>query len=165
MMKSKFITVAAACLIAGCMGLAGCSSNGSSGASSNDGSSSNEAQQATQAQNDSDYEVTIDGCEITTDYAGKKAAVVTYTWTNNSDKDNSFMVAISADAFQNGTQLGSAIVSDIDAQATMNKIKPGITQTVQEAYELADDSDITVECSELISFNDELLAEAVFQVA
>lgn len=161
-MKKRIIAaIVAGVLVAG-LGVAGCSSKGSSNSSSE---SSQEAQQASQKQSDSDYAVSIDRCEIGTDYAGKKAAIVTYTWTNDSDKATSFMVAINAKAFQNGVQLDSAIGSNIDSQDRLNDIKPGVSQTVQEAYVLDDDSDVTIECSELISFSDELLAEATFKVA
>lgn len=162
-MKKKVVNRILVGMLVGCVGLFGCTSQGNTAGSSTEKGAS-EAQQATDVRGDSDYELSIDGCEITNDYAGKKAAVVTYTWKNNSEKDTSFMVAISDKAFQNGIQLDSAIVNDIDSQASMNNIKPGVEQTVKKAYELDDDSDMTVECSELISFSDELLAEAVFQV-
>ena len=62
-------------------------------------------------------------------------------------------------------QLDSAIVNDIDSQSTMNEIKPGATTTVQWAYLLDDQSDVSVECTELISFSDAVLAEKTFSVA
>ena len=110
----------------------------------------------------SKYAVTIDSWEAGTDYKGANAAIVTYTFTNNSDDATSFMVAISAKAFQNGVQLESAIVTDIDSQDIMKEIQPGATITVQRGYLLDDNSEITVQCSELISFNDAILAEQSF---
>ena len=49
-----------------------------------------EQSEATQAA----YGVTIDGCRVTEDYQGNPAAVVTYTFTNNSDEATSPAVAV-----------------------------------------------------------------------
>lgn len=117
------------------------------------------------AESSSAYAVTIDDCAVTSDYEGKSAIVVTYTFTNNSEDAQSFLSAISAKCFQNGVQLDIAMVSDIDSQSTLSEIKPGASVTVQEAYVLDDQSEVTVECSELISFNDDILAERTFSVA
>lgn len=114
---------------------------------------------------DSKYGVTIDSSQVGTDYDGKPAIVVTYTFTNNSDKATSFMVAVSAKAFQNGVELGDALVVDgVDSQPLMSDIKPGATITVQDAYLLADQSEVTVEVSELFSLSDDLIATQVFTV-
>ena len=76
-----------------------------------------------------------------------------------------FFTAVSAKAFQNGVQLDTAIVSDIDSQSSMNEIKPGATTTVQQAYLLDEQSQVSVECTELISLDDTVLAEKTFDVA
>lgn len=112
---------------------------------------------------DAEYKVSIDGAEKTTDYKGQSAILVTYTWTNNSGSDQIFSVALNAQCFQNGVQLDSAVVSG-QGSDSMKDIKPGATQTVQKAYELADSSPVTVEVSEMFSWNDEILAEATFEV-
>lgn len=115
------------------------------------------------------FEVSIDDCTVTSDYAGSPAIVVTYTWTNNSDKDQMFDVAISDKAYQNGIELGFATISSSDATfdmtASMKEIKPGTTQTVQQAFLLDDESDVKVECAELFNLDDEVLAEKTFAVA
>ncbi|WP_172623334.1 DUF5067 domain-containing protein [Arabiibacter massiliensis] len=111
------------------------------------------------------YAVSIDDCQVTQDYSGAPAIVVTYTFANNSDKPQSFIVAVSAKAFQNGVQLDTGIVQDIDAQSSMNEVKPGATATVQMAYALDDQSDVSVECTELISMDDAVLAQKTFSVA
>lgn len=165
----KIIAIVASAALVGCLALVGCSgSSKSSSSSSSAEGAANEAAPASQAsseQSDAKYAVTIDDCQVTTDYSGKSAIVVTYTFTNNSDKATSFMVAIDDAAFQNGVELDTAIVSDIDSQSSMSDIKPGATTTVQQAFLLDDTSDVTVECTELISFNDEVLAEKTFSVA
>ncbi len=113
-----------------------------------------------------DYVVTIDSATQTTDYEGKPALVVNYTFTNNSEKDASFLVATSAKAFQDGVELDLAIVSDgsVDSGSTMNDVKPGATTTAQLAYSLTSTSEVTVEVSELFSFDDTLLATKSFTV-
>ena len=113
----------------------------------------------------SKYVVTIDGSTVTTDYEGKPAIIVDYTFTNNSDDATSFAVACSQKAFQNGVQLETAVVLDDLGNGCLAEIKPGATTSARMAYSLADESDVTVEVKELISFDDTILAEATFPVA
>ncbi|MEC4177002.1 DUF5067 domain-containing protein [Adlercreutzia sp. R21] len=124
-----------------------------------------QAQPADQAEASSDYAVTIDGCRVTEDYAGEPVAVVTYTFTNNSDDATSFMVALRPQVFQNGVELNTAIGSDWDSEKYLKDVKPGSSSTVEIGYTLDDESDLTVEVTELISFDDTILAEATFSVA
>lgn len=113
----------------------------------------------------SKYAVTIDGSTVTTDYEGKPAIIVDYTFTNNSDDATSFAVACSQKAFQNGVQLANAVVMDDLGNGYLAEIKPGATTSARMAYSLTDESDVTVEVTELISFDDTILAEATFPVA
>ena len=113
----------------------------------------------------SDYAVTIDGSTVTTDYEGNPAMIVDFTFTNNSDEATSFAVACSQKAFQNGVQLETAIVMDDLGNGYMAEIKPGATTQARLAFSLADESDVTVEVSELFSLDDTILAEATFSVA
>ncbi len=114
-----------------------------------------------------DIEVTIDGATQTVDYEGKDALVVSFTFTNNSAKDSSFMIATSAKAFQNGIELESAILMDdtYDSSNSMKDVKPGNSLVVQWAYVLTDKSDVTVEVQPLFSFDDEVLATQTFTVS
>lgn len=132
--------------------------SGSAGASS-------DVQQADQAEAAAEYAVTIDGCRVTEDYQGAPVAVVTYTFTNNSDDATSFMVALRPQVFQNGVELNTAIGSDWDSEKYLSDVKPGSSSTVEIGYALEDTSDVTVEVTELISFDDTILAEATFSVA
>lgn len=135
-----------------------------SSASSSAVSQGSAASQATPAAApESSYAVTIDSATLGTDYQGNPAVVVTYTWTNNSDKATSFMVALHAQCFQDGVQCDNAIVSGIDSNYTTD-VKPGASTTVQEAYEVSGTSDVTIEVSELISFSNEVLAEKTFSL-
>lgn len=114
------------------------------------------------------YAVTIDGSHTTTDYEGKPTLVVNYTFTNNSTDAASFMFAISDKAFQNGVQLETAIVTgddSYDSANSLNEVKPGASIAVQSAYVLDDQSDVTIECTELISFDDTVLASQVIKVS
>ncbi len=148
--------------LAATVGLAGCDSS-SSGGGDDASSAVEEAQEAEQAQ--SDYVVTIDGSTVTTDYEGAPAVIVDFTFTNNSEEDTSFAVACSQKVFQNGVQLENAVVMDDLGNGYMAEIKPGATTTARLAYNLTDQSDITVEVEELFSLDDVLLAEATFSVA
>ena len=112
---------------------------------------------------DAPYSVTIDGAEKVTDYGGDPAVVITYTWTNDSDKATSFIVALNAECFQNGVECSPAVVSGLGTES-MNEVKPGATATVKRAYALTDSSPITVEVSELLSMDDVVLAEAQFDL-
>ena len=165
-MKKRFAMAAAACAVAGCLGMFGCSSGGSEPQATDQPEEPQQASKTDEAPAaEAKYKVSIDDCTVTADYADKPAIVVTYTFENASEEAQSFMVAISAKCFQNGVQLDTAIVDDIDAQSTMNDVKPGASTTVQQAYLLDDQSDVTVECTELISFDSEILAEKTFSVA
>ncbi len=111
-----------------------------------------------------DYVVTIDQASPSRDYQGDQALVVTYTFTNNSDEETSFMVAISARAYQNNVELDAAVVPSIDSSALMNQVKPGGTITVQEAYSLSDSSPVTVEATKTFSFDNTSIAEKTFDL-
>lgn len=124
-----------------------------------------QTEQPAEEEASSKYVVTIDGSTVTTDYEGKPAIIVDYTFTNNSDDATSFAVACSQKAFQNGVQLETAVVLDDLGNGYLAEIKPGATTSARMAYSLADESDVTVEVKELISFDDTILAEATFPVA
>lgn len=111
------------------------------------------------------YAVSIDGCRVAEDYRGNPVAVVTYTFTNNSDEDKSFALAVYPKVFQDGVEIGTAIGTDWDSEKYMSDVKPGATTTVEVGYALEGSSDITVEVSELMSFDDVVLAEKTFSVA
>ena len=111
------------------------------------------------------YGVTIDGCRVTEDYAGEAVAVVTYTFTNNSEDATSFVVALHPEVFQNGVELNMAVGSNWDSETYLSDVKPGSSTTVEIGYQLGDMSDITVEVSELLDFDGTLLAEQTFSLA
>lgn len=125
------------------------------------------SEEPTEEPSDGDYAVTIDKAKQAKDYDGKPALVVNFTFTNNSDDTANFMFAVHAKAFQDGIELESAIISDnkvYDGADSMKDIKPGKSIKVQNAYLLDGKADVTVEVTELISFDDTLLAEKTFKI-
>lgn len=140
-------------------------SAGISTSASSSSASQGAAAQASPAQAaESDYAVTIDSATLGTDYQGNPAVIVTYSWTNDSDKATSFAVALHAKCFQDGVQCDTAIVTGTDSNY-MTEIKPGASTTVQLAYTVSGTSDVTVEVTELISLSSEVLAEKTFSLA
>lgn len=160
--------LAAACIAT--LLLTGCAAAGTpaeNGQASGTSASAPETASGPAEGSDSEYAVTIDGSHQTKDYEGKATLVVDFAFKNNSDKASSFLVAVSAKAFQNGVELETAIVGDdkkFDSGAGMKEIKPGASLKVQSAYVLAGKSEVTVEVSELISFDDSLIATKTFAV-
>lgn len=147
-------------------------SSSASSATSAESSSSDSATSETAAEGDtyqqatdSDYTVTIDSCKQTKDYQGKAAVNITYTWTNNSDKATSFMVSVIDKAFQDGVELETAILSGSSDSNVSKEIKPGKSLKVTQAFKLDSKTQpVTVECSEMFSFNDALLAKKTFNL-
>lgn len=162
---SRRFVIAGACalVVAGTLGLSGCGDEAPAGSQAGGAEGAQQAEEAEQAQ--SEYVVTIDGCTVTTDYEGAPAIIVDFTFTNNSEEDTSFAVACNQKAFQNGVQLESAVVTEDLGNGYMAEIKPGGTTEAHLAYVLTDDSDVSVEVEELISFDDTKLAEKTFSVA
>jgi hypothetical protein len=115
----------------------------------------------TQGSVTSDYVVSIDDATVIQNYEGQSSLLVSYTFTNNSEDSTSFMVAIRTQAFQNGIQLDTTFTSDdsYDSSASMKDIKPGATISVQSLYLLDDQSPVTIECRDWLSFSsDDLIA-------
>lgn len=170
--KTTTAIIATSAMLAGGVLLTGCSSSSSSDDQSSSireasESSSSESEETTA---DSDFTVTVDDCTVTEDYEGNPAIVVTYTWTNNSDDTAAFYTTFTVDAYQNGVELDSAYFlandDEFDLNASSNKIKSGATQTVQVAYKLSDETtDVEIEVTEWLSFDDTVLAEATFAIS
>lgn len=106
-----------------------------------------------------DFNVTIKDSKVVQN-GDKNILIVTYTFVNNSDDSKAFMYAITDKLFQNGIELGAVygswgIEDDYNFDNNSKEIKPGVSLDVQEAYELNDTTtDVEVEISEWISFND-----------
>lgn len=136
-----------------------------------------EDQQATQAEDskESDSLMTEEGdlgdCHIKIvsaqkgkDYSGNEALIVTYEWANNSDEEKMFGTTFTAKAYQNGVECSTAYMVDgVDSQKLLTNIKPGAALEIQTAYLLTDNSDVTIEVSPWISFDDKKVVK-VFSV-
>ena len=103
-----------------------------------------------------DYEVTVQSIGKGTDYEGNNILVINYDFTNNSDTEQMASFAVNFTAYQNGIETDSFLMSDdIDLGIGQKKIKPGTTITgVQTGAVLEDDSVLTIELDELISFDE-----------
>ncbi|RVU96750.1 DUF5067 domain-containing protein [Coriobacteriales bacterium OH1046] len=166
-----------AAVIAGTLVLAGCGSASGSG-SKTDADGKADAAQEQQAEQDAapepepepaapetDYPTTIDGVRLGKDYNGADVAIVTFTWTNNSDDTTSFAMSVHPKVFQNGIECDSAfMVDDADNDKYTSDVRPGTTVTVEMSYELQDLSDIEVEVTELFSFSDEIIASGTYSL-
>jgi ABC-type transport system substrate-binding protein len=168
MMKySRLNAIFLSFLMAGSM-LAGCSSSSDSSSSSDTSAdaettdssdTTDSASQSDPSKGDlGDYYVEIGDARIVQDYSGNNAIAVTFNFTNNSDDATSFDASIYPTLYQDGVQLDIAFVSDLDSKAD-NKIKPGTSITVEQAYELTSDSDVEVDVEELFSFSDDELTK------
>ncbi len=93
------------------------------------------------------------------DYEDQPTVLVTFEWTNNTDKNNSFASVADPKVFQNGQSLDTAIYLDspegYDANSYLAELQPGATGTVTLGYVLKDDSDVTVDVTDLFSINDD----------
>ena len=112
-----------------------------------------------------DYEVVIESCRLATDYAGKPIVIVKYKFTNKSDDDPaSFMLSVDDNVYQNDIGLNTCYLADDSANYSSDnqtkQIKKGASIEVEVAYELNDTTtDIEVEVSELISFNNKTITK------
>lgn len=106
-----------------------------------------------------DYYVEIKDAVISENRDGDPVVVITYAWTNNSEKTTNAEVAFMEKAFQDGIQLDSAYFLDTDvydSDLSFKDLRPGTTFDVQCAFKLSNlDSQIEFELSELISFSDD----------
>ncbi len=111
-----------------------------------------------------DYIVTIKNTKITKNkYDGADIIIVTYAFTNNSDKSASFSWAIDDTLFQNGVEIPSiysnwGLQNEYNVDNAGKEIKPGVTLDIDCAYELNDTkTNIDVEIKEIFSWSDEVL--------
>lgn len=92
------------------------------------------------------------------DYNNQPTVLVTFEWTNNTDKNNSFAVLASPQVFQDGQALDTAIYSEnpagYDSNSDFAEVQPGATGTVTIGYTLKDDSEVTVDVTDLFDLND-----------
>lgn len=91
------------------------------------------------------FDVKIANCYFTESY-GDKYIVIEYDYTNKREDAKSWSVQVEDTVFQNGVELVSGIVPDIDYKAEYADVKQGVTLRVPVAYHISDTAtDITVE--------------------
>lgn len=106
--------------------------------------------------NTGDYIIKYTGHAVGTDYDGNPCLLVYYDFTNNSDENTNAFSSSDVRIFQNGVRCESAYFSQeneaIDHYST--DIQPGVTINVAQAFSISDMSDVTIEASEYLSFDD-----------
>ena len=120
-----------------------------------------------------DCYVAIKDCSFSTDYDGNKVIIINYEFGNEGEDATSFDTETLNTAYQDGVEIEKSFnmsLSEADENGTYDselqskKIKPGTTITVQEAYELANDtSDIEIEVTPLASYDEYYLTKTFKQ--
>lgn len=90
-----------------------------------------------------DYDVQIKDSRYVNDYEGKKSILVTYTFTNYTEEASNFTTSVSATAYQDGVELGTAYLYDVDgydAESLLKNVQTGKSVDVQQAYVLDDET-------------------------
>lgn len=115
-----------------------------------------------------DVSVAIGELEYVQDYFEDPAILIHFTFTNNSEENQSAMFSIDFTAFQNGVGLKDATILDdavYDSSDLSKEIQPGTTIELAKAYTLSSDTaPIEVIVSESISFDDTKLGKT-FEIA
>lgn len=106
-----------------------------------------------------DYVCTVKSAEKCKDWSGKDAIKITYSFTNNSKDAESFDLALTDEAYQDGIGLETTFLDGGSDELGLDvKVKPGTTKEVSKIYLLRDDTTkIDIEISELVSFSDDKL--------
>lgn len=95
--------------------------------------------------------------EFGTDYEGNKCLYYYYTFTNNGEENATAGIAAHVQCFQDGSECEMAITEDMNDSMNnyaMNEVQPGGTVEVCQTYKLKSDAEITIEASDMISFDD-----------
>lgn len=100
-----------------------------------------------------DVDVLIASAQTETNYAGEPCLSVEYIMMNNSTENKNFETCIMDQAFQNGVELDSSIISlDDDFNTSFKDVQPGYSITVKHSYVLPNTTDpVTVEVKGFLS--------------
>lgn len=96
--------------------------------------------------------------ELGTDYEGNPCLFVYYSFKNVGEENLVPMAAVALKATQNGMDCLAAVVMDSNHQEIdnyMQEVEPGKEVKVCQAYSLPDDTEITIEASELVTIDAE----------
>lgn len=89
--------------------------------------------------------VTISSCSLQRDYEGKKRAVVTFEWTNNTGESTSFYDIYTVTAYQDGSEIDRTFGKGDAWHDYSKKLKPGKTQTFKMMFESNTKDDVEIE--------------------
>ena len=79
-----------------------------------------------------------------------------YTFTNNGEENATAGIVANVQCFQDGSECEMAITTentDSMNNYAMNEVQPGGTVEVCQTFKLKSDTELTIEASELISFD------------
>lgn len=95
--------------------------------------------------------------EVGTDYEGNPCLFVHYSFKNTGEENLVPMAAVALKATQNGSDCLAAVVMDVNEEIDnyMQEIEPGKEVQVCQAYTITDNSDVTIEASELVTIDEE----------
>lgn len=101
------------------------------------------------------FNVTYVRHETSTDYQGSPCLLVYYNFTNNREESASSASTAYVKAFQNGVQCDTTTMlnGNESIKNYLKEVQPGTTIEICEVFGLADTSDVTLEASDLISFD------------
>lgn len=93
------------------------------------------------------FDVSIEDAKVI-DYEDNKVVVVSFKFKNGNSTPMAFSGIMSVEATQNGSELRSVFVSDVEGvnlNSTIQEVESGKTTTVQKAYLLSDEtSDVNI---------------------
>ena len=121
---------------------------------------------------DAKYAVELLDAQKLTNYEGEEVFAVFYNFTNNSEETVSATVALYVKAFQDGVQLDNGYLAESDLpedkastyDADYKEVRPGTTIQCCEEFKLTSTSDVEVEVTEFMSFDNAFLASQVYSV-
>ena len=93
------------------------------------------------------FDVSIEDAKVI-DYEGNKVVIVSFKFKNGNSTPMAFSGIMSVDATQDGSELRSVFVTDVEGvnlNSTIQEVESGKTTTVQKAYLLSDEtSDVNI---------------------
>ena len=94
--------------------------------------------------------------EFANDYEGNKCLLYYYTFTNNSDENATAGITANVQCFQDGSECEIGIMAEQNDSMNnyaLNEVQPGGTVEVCQVYKLKSDTELTIEASDMISFD------------
>lgn len=101
------------------------------------------------------FKVTYTKHETGEDWEGKPCLIYYFEFTNNGEEATSAMVTSYLQCFQNGIECETTFLADTLAEEDnyMKDIQPGVTLEVCQIFLLEDNSEVTIEASDWVSFS------------